>query len=269
MDPESEHLDAENALLHGELLRLVLEEQELLHVVRPNLLAIREVTLGAWELRRNEAALRARRLRRKHELVQAGLAAGCPIDLAAIERTLDTEFAEWNQRLRTSRSQVQNADRALASPMTDEVFAEFSRLFRELVARCHPDVAETSDETTRLLWPRAEAAYASHQLDALRAVAVLAGPPAVPAGAASPAMLQARNADLRERATRLLARLAALRATPPCSLERDLADPAWVSRHREELDGETALLELEARRLEVHLARLLGTLDPGARFGPN
>ena len=252
--------DSDQRLLADELLRLVLEELELRYVVQPNLIALRALVLGAWEQRRAEADYRTRRLRRKLALVHAAVQRAERPDLAAIERTLDLEFADWPQRLRTGSSRIREADRAMAAPMPDEVFVEFQRLTRDLAGRFHPRLRETADGESAARWQRIETAYAAHSLPQLQAIAA-------EYEGIVPAALPAKK-TLIDRIAEGLQHVAALKAAEPFTLERDLASPVWVNAQRESLEGETALLELEARGLDLRLAQLTASTQL-PRFGPN
>lgn len=267
--PVADRLRAENALLRDEFVRLFIEEQELLHIVRPNLERIHRVTVGAWELRLAEADLQVRVLRRRIAEVQSALRAGGPIDLAGIDDRLDRAFAESRQRIRTLAAGVAAAERTLENLMNDDDEAEFKGLYRDLVAGLHPVLAPQAMEEARTLWERVGDAYARHSSRELRALALLARAVAPPARLTDAVALQHEQARLTEGLQDLMRRIAALRQRPPFTLEQRLADPAWIAARRDELNAEAAMLETQAGALEVRLARLLPAVGQSPRFGPN
>lgn len=262
-------LREENDLLRQEMLNLFLEEQEQLFVVKPNLLRLELITIGAWVLRLTEADMMVRRLRRKVEEIQSAMRGGRPVQLDEIDRLLDDEFAEGRQRIRAQADAVAGARRNLDNLMSDADAAEFRKLYRDLVARFHPDLAGGLSTDERLLWDRLQRVYERGDLGGLRTLALLARSiiPAAPEPDVVP--LQAEQERLRGLVRQLMQRLAELRLQHPFALEKLLNDSAWVSQRRGELSAETVVLEAQAAALEIRLAKLLPAMNHVLGFGPN
>ncbi|CAN5525986.1 hypothetical protein BH18VER2_BH18VER2_16280 [soil metagenome] len=64
VSPEVERLQRECNTLRDEVARLLAEAHDLVSVVKPNLLAIYQAKLGAWELKRLHLQCEIARLRR-------------------------------------------------------------------------------------------------------------------------------------------------------------------------------------------------------------
>ena len=270
MDSEIVRLRGENELLRQELLRLFLEEQELLHIVRPNLIRLYQITIGAWELRLLEADAGVRRLRRKIELVGSRLRTGEAVRPDEIDRQLDAEFAEWQQRIRTQAEAVAAAKRNLENLMSDGDAEEFRKLYRSLVEKLHPDLAGEQGPQAELFWGRLQDAYLRHDAGELRALTLLAkGIFAPEKPADSVPMLLAEQGRLKSHIEKSMQKFASMKARPPFTLEKSLGDSAWVEQRRNELDAEVAMLDAQAAGLEVRFSQLLPVIGRVHGFGPN
>ena len=184
-------------------MELLTEHDGLLHIVRPNLLAMYQTRLGPWELRLLEmaqAALNASRL---------------PI-LAEIETKLAEEFALWEERMREAAAKVEAAGYHLAHLMTPNESKEFKELYHKLVKALHPDVAAANDEQTRMLWHSVQNAYENSDLEAMKELLGLADQ-LVPTSVAPNSLeaLKAAGQALRNQIERLSERIAQLRAPAP------------------------------------------------------
>lgn len=247
--------------LHATIVDLLIEEQELLHIVKPNLLALQLIALGAVELRHLEEETRVRRLRSKLSQITAALESGRAVDLGEIDHKLDLEFAATMQRIRTLATQVREAGRNLATPMSDGDEAVFKQAHRALVERLHPVLHRASEAGRDDLWRRVCEAYGKHSVLELRKLEALC------AGRRAEAPQDPER--LRHLVGEHLCAIAALRQTHPFVLERWLADETWLAGRRSELEDETALLAARADAIEAGLARRLPSLGRIQGFGPN
>jgi hypothetical protein len=269
-DAEMARLRGENDLLRDEFVRLFVEQQELLHIVRPNLLRLHSITVGAWELRRLEAGVKAKRLRRKIVMIETRLHAGEAVRLDEIDRQLALEFAEWEQRGRTLAAEVGASRQSLANLMNDADEAEFKNLHCELVKKFHPALAGELAPDAQAVWDRLQDAYARHDLAGLRALRLVSKSVVPPEKSfASAALLNAEQERLGRLIGKILLELADMRHQPPFTLEKLLNDSAWVEQRRDEIGAETALLSAEAAGLEIRLAKLLPAIGNVMRFGAN
>ncbi len=271
-DPAAEmaRLRAHCDIMAEEFVRVCIEEQELLHIVKPNLLRMQAITTGAWELRRLEASVKVKRLRRKIVMIQSHLQAGGTIQPDEIERQVAAEFAEWEQRIRTLDAEVAAARHTLGNLMNDDDEAEFKNLHRELVTKFHPDLAAAAGPDARAVWDRLQDAYGRHDLRELRALNLFSRSVALPAKRlGTPGLLAAEQERLAGLVGEYLRRLVEIRNHPPFTLEKLLADNSWVEQRRDEISAEAALLSAEAAGLEIELMKLLPAISKVRQFGPN
>ncbi|MBK9138432.1 MAG: hypothetical protein IPM17_06665 [Verrucomicrobia bacterium] len=256
--PEVRRLADENAVLREELVRLLTEAENLVQVVKPNLLAQYQALLGAWELRVLQAQFETARLRRQIELAQASLNRGVPPDLRAIERQLESDFLAWQARLREARDRILAAEMRLKHLLPPAEDREFKALYRTLVKKLHPDVNPPLTGDQRRLWLRVQAAHAAGDLPELRALALLAeksGP--VPPPTKSLDQLRLDQQTLQRQIAELLRRIETIQSQPPFTLRPQLADEAWVAQRRQELEAQIQQVEAQRQALAAHWQRIL------------
>lgn len=263
LSPELGAIRQDCETLRGEVARLLIEAHDLLHLTKPHLLALYQARLGAWELRRLEAQCAVARLKRKLALIQACVNRGEPVRLAAVDQQLETEFAEWQQKISNAAQTLARAEQHLDHLMTPDDAAELRRLYRALVKRLHPDLHADQGETDRRWWLRVQEAYGRSDLEELRALALLVGDPDNPDGDRAPAAENAKDKLMAERETlkaqviRLLGELDTIRAQPPFTIQNDLEDDTWVTARRTAIETDCAALAQQREELERYLAQIL------------
>ena len=226
LDPESQSLQEEIDLLREDLAHLLAQEHDLLHIIKPNLLALYQQKLGPWELRCLQAQVTAARARRKLEMARAALNRGQRPDWGEIEGQLELEFLTWQQRLREAAQRVEAAGQRLKNLLPPAEDRELKKLYYTLVKALHPDATPDLDEGQRRLWQRVQDAYACADLDELRALALLAGRKGDPATANSGGIeaLRRQRDILGKHVVELERRIDAREAQPPFPLRELLAD---------------------------------------------
>jgi len=270
LHPETQRLADENALLREELTGLLTEAEQLVQVVKPNLLAIYQARVGVWELRRLRAQWEAARQRREVEMIQAGLNRGQKPDLREIEGLLDLEFLGWQERVREAADRIQAAEQRLKHLLPPAEDRELKKLYYALVKRLHPDVNPELTDDQQRLWRRAQDAYAAGDLRELRGLALLAEK----SGAVAPASksldrLREEQATLTRQIAEMLKRIERIEAAPPFSLRQQLEDDTWLARRRQELEAEIEQLRAQGKALAIHRQQLLTGGTYGTTFGQN
>lgn len=270
LSPEQRALLEENALLREEWVRLLTEERNLLHIVQPNLLALYQQKIGAWELRGLQAQLAEMRARRRLEMAQAALNHGQQPVLAEIDNHLELELLGWQQKLKEAADALQAAGQRLESLLSEADWRQLKKLYHALAKKLHPDVNPGLDAEQRRLWLRVQAAYEAGALDEMKALALLAEEPA-PATAESTALdsLRADGRTLRGQIAAVLQRIERCQAQPPFTLAAQLADEAWLAQRREEIEARIAHLDAQRAGWEAQLRTLIPAASDGTIFGLN
>ncbi len=270
LHPEHRALLDENALLREELAHLLTEEHDLAHLVKPNLLALYQKKIGAWELRGLHAQVAAARARRRLEMAQAAVNQGRKPDLTEIEGHLELEFLAWQIKIREATQQLADAGHRLEHLLPDAEDRELKKLYYALVKKLHPDVNPDVSEDGCRLWQRVQAAYQHSDMQELRALALLAdqfGPIAPPPATLD--TLRRDRATLQTQITALLKRIEQIESQPPFTQRPQLADEAWLAQRRQEIEARIAQFDTQRMALETHLQTLLPLPDDGKIFGSN
>ncbi len=268
--PEAARLLDEIALLREEVAHLFTEENDLLKVVKPNLLAMYQQKLGAWELRGLNAQVALARARRRLEMAQAAINQGKTPNLTEIEGHLELEFLAWEQKIREAAERLEAAKHRFDTLLPDPENRELKKLYYAVVKRLHPDLNPALSEDQRRLWLRVQDAYEKADVNELRALMLLIEEPA--AVGTPPATLEVLRKDrqtLRDHIAAMLKRIEAVESKPPFSLRPQLADEAWLEKRREEIEAQIKERDAQRAALEEHLATLLPPPGHGTIFGNN
>jgi hypothetical protein len=269
LHPEIQQLTDENALLREEFASLLTEVDDLIHIVKPHLLALYQTKIGVWELRLLQAQFTVARLRRQIELMQASINRSEPPDLIAIECTLEFEFLSWVTKLEETAERIQTAEdrlKHLLSPADDR---ELKKLFYALVKQLHPDVNPNVTEDQWRLWLRAQSAYENGDLPELRALALLVEKPDAIPPSGSLDDLRRDQKILKKQIATLLAKVEKIESQPPFTLRRELEDETWLANRRKEINRQTITLRQQSDALKGHWEKLLSETGYGTTFSQN
>lgn len=175
---EFEKLKLEVEKLRTELSMLVLERDELRFMECKNIEMAYTLTLGGLEYKVYEAECTALRLKRKLELMQAKRNRQEKIVLAWIEEMLDTEFAEYQEKLKEQIDRMNEAiDRSHESALSESEAKEFKKLYRKIVKNLHPDLQLDLSESQLELFKKAVTAYENGDLQTLQIISEMVGEP--------------------------------------------------------------------------------------------
>lgn len=175
---EFEKLKLEVEKLRTELSMLVLERDELRFMECKNIEMAYTLTLGSLEYKVYEAECTALRLKRKLELMQAKRNRQEKIVLAWIEEMLDTEFAEYQEKLKEQIDRMNEAiDRSHESALSESEAKEFKKLYRKIVKNLHPDLQLDLSESQLELFKKAVTAYENGDLQTLQIISEMVGEP--------------------------------------------------------------------------------------------
>jgi hypothetical protein len=174
--PEYEKHQREIRALKQELAALLLEQHELEFHARKNIEAEYMAKIGSLEYKAFEFRCKVLRLTRKYEVVAKAVESGELIELSQIEARLVGEFSGENEKLSESIGRVNAAleRRFSGSMLSEAAAAELRQLYSVLIKKLHPDMNPVQNENVAKLFSRAIEAYRNADIDALRAVSLLA-----------------------------------------------------------------------------------------------
>ncbi len=268
--PDCRVLLDEISLLREELAQLLTEEHDLLHIIKPNLLALYQKKIGRWELECLRAQVRASRTRRKLELAQAALNQGHAPDWAQIEGMLELEFLAWQQKVKEAAQQITDAEARLQNLLSPAANREIKKLYHALVKKLHPDLNPEPDEGRKRLWLRVQAAYEGSDMDELCALNLLAEKSSTATPGATGLEELRRQRDIFERQTaEMLRRIGKVESQPPFTMRAQLADEAWVSAQTREIHTRIAEHDRLWAALDARLQVMINHHGHGQIFGSN
>lgn len=270
LHPEILRLTEENSLLREEVVHLLTEAHDLVHTIKPNLLALYQTKIGVWELKQFRLQCQAARLKRKVELIQACLNQGLWPDLEAIEAQLEKEFRAWERKIHMESERLAAAEERLRHLLSPEDDHELKKLYYGLVKKLHPDLNPNLTEDQRRLWLRVREAYEAGDLNELRALALLADRTPLPASSSiSLERLTKDQQTLEQQIQRLLKEIEKIESRPPLTMRSELSDDGWVRNHCETIQKAIEDLERRCAVLIAHIQTLLKE-NPGEQiFGQN
>lgn len=268
--PAVARLQEQNALLREELVHLLTEAHDLVHTVKPNLLALYQTRIGVWELKQFWTQCQAARLRRRLEMIQGALNRGQWPDLQAIDALLEAEFEAWTTKLRLEGQRIAAAECRLRHLLTDEQDHDLKKLYYGLVKKLHPDLNPALTEDQKRFWLRVQDAYEAADLEELRALLILADRSPVPATQANSLdRLTTEQQTLDHQIQRLLQEIESMQHSPPLTLRAQLTDPIWVAQRCGEIRVEIDRFEKRCAALQAQITLLTGGDSDDQRPGQN
>lgn len=269
VSPEVQSVWHECETLRDEVARLLAEAHDLVQVVKPNLLALYQAKLGAWELKRLQLHCDVGRLKRKISLIQARMNRGEMVHEMEVEGQLDLEFLDWGTRVAEAVAALDSAKSRLDHPMDENEARELRDTYRALVKRLHPDLHADLTEQERQLWHRVQEAYDCSDLDELRALALIQPSSARAHAPNAIEQLIAEREALKNHVVRLLAEFTAIESQTPFTMRKQLTDSDWIEQMRSSIEEECALLEAQRVDLETHATEMMASAHNGNRFSRN
>ncbi len=239
LSPEIIKLQDEILVLEKELAKIILEHEEMLNNVRPNLEAEYQKLVGYKELEQMETEINTRRCKRQLELLQASVNRQENIDKDEIEKKLDDEFREWFEKIEEQYQKIKEAEQRLDNLMSDKENKEFIKLYRKIVFKLHPDLNPNQKYDDKNLWHRVQLAYKLGDLSELRSLAILVDiqhkSTELPS---SDDLLRKQKKQLAKQIQRIINKINKLEKTFPFNLINKLADNKWIDDRIKEIQDE-------------------------------
>lgn len=174
--PEHENLKKEVEKLRAEIPMMVLERDNLRYVECRNLETAYMIAVGGLEHKAFEAQCVVLRLKRKAELIQAKLNRQEKIIVSNIDNLLDTEFAEYQEKL---NEQIEKMNEAIkysnAERLTKEETKELKKLYSGIVKAMHPDLHPGQTQAEKDLFINAIKAYKNGDIETIRLIYTMQG----------------------------------------------------------------------------------------------
>ena len=264
LSPEIIKLREDISFLEKELGKVILEQDEMINTVKPNLEAEYQKKIGYKELERMETEITARRFKRQIELIQAAVNRQESIEEKEIENQLDDEFQEWYKKIEEEYRKMKEAEDRLNCLMSDEENAEFTKLYRQLVFKLHPDLNPNQTKDEENLWHRVQLAYEGGDLEEMRSLAIILDAQhetiELPS---SKDVLQKRKQKLTEQIQKTINTMSELEQKFPFNIIGKLADNDWVNTKVEEIQEQVNQWQEKCKHYEDLIKVLLVNKSAG------
>ena len=264
ISPKILKLQTEVTTLEKELGKVILEQDEMVNAIKPNLEAEYQKTIGYKELECLENEIASRRLKRQIELLQAAINRQEEIDPEKVEQQLDDEFQEWYEKVETHYNKLKEAQDRIEGLMSDEDSAEFKKLYRQLVFKLHPDLNPNQSKDEINLWHRVQLAYQGGDLEELRSlIIILEAQDKTAELPSSGDILEKRKKELTEQIQKIIGRLSDMEKEFPFTIAKNLSDKEWVESKLEEIGESIRHFEDKCREYNELLEVLLVSKEAG------
>ena len=168
---EYENLKNELLKKRTELSMLVLQRDELKYVICKNIETEYMLELGSLEYCLYQSECIIMRLKRKVELIQTRINRQEKIDVPAIDKLLDEQFREYQQKLEEKIKKMNEAiERDNGEVLTEQQVKELKKLYRAIVKALHPDLNPNVTKQQIKLFQNAVTAYKNGDLQTLRII---------------------------------------------------------------------------------------------------
>lgn len=168
---EYENLKNELLKKRTELSMLVLQRDELKYVICKNIETKYMLELGNLEYCLYQSECIIMRLKRKVELIQMRINRQEKIDVSAIDKLLDEQFREYQQKLDEKIKKMNEAiERDNGEVLTEQQVKELKKLYRAIVKALHPDLNPNVTKQQIKLFQNAVTAYKNGDLQTLRII---------------------------------------------------------------------------------------------------
>ncbi len=269
LPPEYVRLREDVEKLRAELLALLLEQDELVHVVCRNIEMRYMLTLGGLECKVYELRCTVLRLRRKIEMIQARRNRQEKIVLSEIESALDDEFDAYRRRLDEQIGRMNAAlERSRGELLSKEDARELKKLYRAIVKALHPDLHPDADPAQVRLFHNAVSAYENGDLNGLRLIGEMVSAPALPDRDEDGLVVLAKE---KERLMELLGavreEIEGIKEEYPYILKSIVESPERTAAKRAELERDAARLRETHVLYQNRLTGLLGLLGVDSEPG--
>lgn len=262
--PDYQALKQEVEKLRTEVSMLLQEKDELRYTICKNIEMEYMLKIGGLEYRAYQAQCEVKRLKRKMEMLQAAVNRQEKADLTKIEKQLDQEFAQYQRNLDEQMRKMNEAlKRKDARMLSKEETKELKKLYHSIVKALHPDLNPDITDTQRQLFENAVNAYKSGDLEALRAIHLMAGEPvdtSVGEGAPKADAIKALTKE-KERLTKCLQSLqediAEIKSKYPYTMKEILEDEEKTEAKKEELNRILKKYEEMAENYRLRIDQLI------------
>lgn len=242
-------------------LTFLLQYNDLLNVIKPNLTAIYLIKVGEKQLQLLEKQARVAALKYKLELLQAALNRKENPDIAAIEADIARKMEDYARQIADQAAKIEEAHQHTSHLMSAAESTELKKTYYSLAKKLHPDVNPEQSDKEKSLWLIVSLAYQMGDLESLNNVNAALSDVSVKEMVLSSHDLVQKEIDLYEkRLADVSKKTTSLKSEFPFTYEEKLSNDNWVESESARIDGEIDLLKETEQKLEIYIEMILEAL---------
>ena len=174
INPKYEKMKKEVKQLKEDVANLYEEKDELIYHVCKNIEAEYMSKVGILEYKLYEFQCKILRIKRKIELYQAKINRQEEPNEEEIEKKLEQEYKEYEEKLKTMSDNIQILmERKNGSILDEENKVELKSTYRKLIKKLHPDLNKENSDKNKKLLLQVTKAYENGDLETLRNLELL------------------------------------------------------------------------------------------------
>lgn len=174
ISPEYLKLIEEIEKLKENIVSLYEERDELAYHICRNIETDYMSKIGILEYKLFEWQCKILRLKRKIELYQRKINRQEIPDENEIEKELENEYKEYEEKLKQMSNELQNAlQRKNYGILSEENTKELKRIYRKLIKKLHPDLNKENSEKNKNLLLKVTRAYENGDIETLKNLEIL------------------------------------------------------------------------------------------------
>ena len=159
--------------LKDQLAQLILQYDNLISHVGPEIERQYVLEFGRYEYKLYELELNIDKLRRKLQLIQIEINHENPIDLDKIEKILQEEFEEYEKQVQAQIDEIKFLEENNPEKLSESDTKKLKKLYRMLVKKLHPDLNPNQTFFELNLFYRAVYCFEHGDLKGLESVAAV------------------------------------------------------------------------------------------------
>lgn len=244
--------------LKSELSKLISDRDILENTVKKNLEALYVAKIGKNEYELFNFECQVAKLRRKIDLIQVKINHGEKVNLFTVEKQLDDEYKNWQEKMNKMLSDIKASETRLKSLMSEKESKELQSLYRFLVKKLHPDVNANQMESEILLWDRTQIAYKIGDLEELNTIKLLIEDTEITnIKKDSLSVIDKQIKTVKEKIFTSMQYIKKLKSEFPFTIESNINDESWVKEKNYNALKKIENIKIQIKQLQLIIENIL------------
>lgn len=215
--------------------------------------------LGHLQLELLQKQTEAARLKMKAEMIQSAINRDEPVNLPAIEATIEMRLLELYARIAEHSVALDDAKKILSALLSEEDTLKLRDTYRLLCKRLHPDLHPNQSDHEKELFLKVQAAYDLKRLDLLQEILLALEEPDESKRMVSTVDQKRERVDrLQQQIGHLRSKIEKLKNSFPFDMADLIHDEDHLRQRRQEIRHEIGTCEEKIRIYQDRIAIMIG-----------